>query len=97
MLICHPVASRPLIFPQKEAVLSPCDHPFDSLHSEVSYPLNFATHETEDPSATPPKTSDLGAPAMLADVRVVLWHPKGYQKTWFHSKLFETRGTEVCA
>ena len=25
MLICHPVTSRPLIFPQEEAVLSPCN------------------------------------------------------------------------
>ena len=25
MLICHPVTSRPLIFPQKEAVLFPCN------------------------------------------------------------------------
>ena len=29
------------------------DHPFDSLHSEVLSPLNFATHEMEDPFATP--------------------------------------------
>ena len=29
------------------------DHPFDSLHSEFLSPLNFATHETEDPFATP--------------------------------------------
>ena len=28
-------------------------HPFDSLHSEVLSPLNLATHEMEDPSATP--------------------------------------------
>ena len=31
------------------------DHPFDSLNSEVLSPLNFATHETEDPFATPQK------------------------------------------
>ena len=29
------------------------DRPFDSLHSEVLSCLNFATHETEDPFATP--------------------------------------------
>ena len=29
------------------------DHPFDSLHSEFLSPLNFATHETEDPFAMP--------------------------------------------
>ena len=31
------------------------DHPFDSLHSEILSPLNFATHEMEDPFAAPPK------------------------------------------
>ena len=54
MLICHPVTARPLIFLQKEAILSPCklrDHPFAILHSEVLSPLNFATHEMEDPFA----------------------------------------------
>ena len=43
-------------FPQKEAVLSPCNFattPFDSLHSEILSPLNFATHKMEDPFATP--------------------------------------------
>ena len=29
------------------------DHPFDSLHSAVLSPLNFATHEMEDPFAMP--------------------------------------------
>ena len=31
------------------------DHPFDSLNSVVLSPLNFATHETQDPFATPQK------------------------------------------
>ena len=26
------------------------DHPFNSLHPDFLSPLNFATHETEDPS-----------------------------------------------
>ena len=50
------VTSRPLISLAEDAVLSPCnfrDHPFDSLHSEFISPLNFATHETEDPSQRP--------------------------------------------
>ena len=29
------------------------DHPFDSLHFACLSPFNFATHETEDPFATP--------------------------------------------
>ena len=33
--------------------LSLRDHQFDSLHSEFLSPLNFSTHETEDPFATP--------------------------------------------
>ena len=33
------------------------DHPFDSLQSEFVSPSNFATHETEDPFATPQITS----------------------------------------
>ena len=53
MLIHHLVTSRPLIFPKKEAVLSPCNFVFDSLHSEVLSTLNSATHEMEDPFAKP--------------------------------------------
>ena len=48
-----------------EAPKKPCflpvtlDHPFDSLHSEVSSPLNIATDETKDPFATPQKLQHL--------------------------------------
>ena len=38
MLICHPVTSRPLIFPQKEAVLSACN--FATTHL-IACMLNF--------------------------------------------------------
>ena len=29
------------------------DHPFDSFHSEILSPLNYATHETEDLAQRP--------------------------------------------
>ena len=46
VLICHPVTSRPLIFPQKEAVLSPCN--FVTTHLTVSS-LNFHLPLTSRP------------------------------------------------
>ena len=58
MLICHPVTSRPLIFRQKAAVffsLQLCNQPFDSFHSELLSPFNFASHEMEDPFHKAPK------------------------------------------
>ena len=54
MLIYLPVTSRPLMFLQKEAVLSPCNFP--TSHSTaciLNFYLPFATHEMEDPFATP--------------------------------------------
>ena len=58
MLISLPVTLRPLIFLQKEAVLSPCN--FATTHLTACIlsfllisPFNFATHETEDPFAMP--------------------------------------------
>ena len=55
MLIYLPVTSRPLISLQKEAILSPCN--FATTHLTacilILNPLNFVTHETEDPFATP--------------------------------------------
>ena len=56
MLFYLPVTSRPLIFPQKEAVLSPCYFAITHLTAcilKFLSPLNFATHEMEDPFATP--------------------------------------------
>ena len=38
---------------QKEAVLSSCNFATAHLHFECVSPFNFATHETEDPFATP--------------------------------------------
>ena len=50
------VTSRPLVFLQKEAVLSPCNfataHLTACILNMVS-PCDFATHEMEDPYATP--------------------------------------------
>ena len=56
MLIYLPVTSRPLIFPAARSSfvsLKARNHPFYSLHSEFLSPFKFATHETEDPFATP--------------------------------------------
>ena len=60
MTINLPVTSRPLISLQKEAVPSPCN--FATTHLTACIltflcPLNFATHETEDPFATPQNSS----------------------------------------
>ena len=58
VLIYLPVTLRPTHFPAERSsfiTLQLRDHPFDSLHSEFLSPLNFATHETEDPFATPHK------------------------------------------
>ena len=58
MLIYLPVTSRPLISPQKEAVLSPCNFATTRLTACILNflsPLNVATHETEDPFAAPQK------------------------------------------
>ena len=53
--ICHPVTSRPLIFPQQDAVLSPCNFAATHLIACIlqCFLLSFATHEMEDPFATP--------------------------------------------
>ena len=56
MLIYLPGTSRPLISLQKEAISSPCN--FATAHWTACTlnflcPFNFATHETEDPLATP--------------------------------------------
>ena len=50
MLICHPVTSRPLIFLQKEAILSPCN--FATTHLTACI-LKFISHEMEAPFAMP--------------------------------------------
>ena len=56
MLIYLPVTSRPLIFLQKEAIWSPCNFATTHLKACIlnfDLPSNFATHETEDPFASP--------------------------------------------
>ena len=45
MLVCHPVTSRPLMFPQKEAVLSPCNFAITYLTAFLS----FISLELHDP------------------------------------------------
>ena len=55
LLIYLPVTSRPLIYQQKEAVLSPCSFATTHLTACVlNYylPFEITTHETEDPFAT---------------------------------------------
>ena len=52
MPICHPVTSQPLIFLQKEAVLSPRHFATTHLRAvnlNVLSPFNFATHEMGGP------------------------------------------------
>ena len=56
MLICHLVTSRPLIFTQKEAVLSPCNFATARLTASILHfylPLTSQPHEMEDPFAMP--------------------------------------------
>ena len=75
MLIYLPVTSRPLISLQEEAVLSPCN--FATAHLTAGIlnfylPLNFATHETEDPFAAP---QNLSAPKSQRFLRFAIAIP----------------------
>ena len=55
VLICHLVTLRPLISRRKRLVYLPVTSrpPIRQFHSAFLSPLNFATHEVEDPFATP--------------------------------------------
>ena len=105
MLICDPVTSRPLIVLQTEAVLSPCN--FATTHSiactlsdsEFLFPFNFATHEMEDPFATPQNRRKVTKPSeKVTDPKVTKLLNKRHQsgqKRPSGEFLLPPRGCEV--